>query len=131
MSVEETIRQSMSEIPKVVATGMVDMGSGLMLAIKTIDSHPQSVLDLLAPATKEMFEGEMVLTIEDLFKQARGVQSNQHYFQEILISSTHLWHYFGRLKSDPQVVLCAVCRGDVNLGLLVMKARQIADSATV
>ncbi|MCB1034072.1 MAG: hypothetical protein KDD47_09590 [Acidobacteria bacterium] len=131
MSADEAIRQAMAEVPKAVAAGVVDMGSGMMLAIKTIDSHPQSVLDVLAPATKEMFEGDMVEQIESLFKKARGVNSDERYFQEILISSTHLWHYFGRLKAMPQVVLAVVTRGDVNLGMLVMKARQIASSATV
>lgn len=131
MSVEETIRTAMTDVPKAVATGLVDMGSGMMLSIKTVDSHPQAVLDILAPATKEMFEGEMVTTIENLFKRARGVNSTEHYFQEILVSSTHLWHYFGRLKSNQQVVLAVVCRADVNLGLLVMKARQIAQTATI
>lgn len=131
MGVDETMRTTMSEVPKAVAAAMVDMASGMMLAMKTVDSHPQSVLDLLAPATKEMFEGDMVLSIENLFKQARGVQSDERYFKEILISSTHLWHYFGRLKSNNQVVLAVVSRGDVNLGLMVMKARQIADTATV
>lgn len=120
----------MSEVPKAVAVGVVDMGGGMMLAIKTVDSHPQTVLDLLAPATKEMFEGDMVTQIEDLFKKARGVDTDAHYFQEILVSSTHLWHYFGRLKADPTVVLVVVTRGDVNLGMLVMKARQIAGLAT-
>ena len=131
MSADETMRTAMAEVPKSVAAAMVDMASGMMLAMKTVDSHPQSVLDLLAPATKEMFEGDMVLSIENLFKQARGVQSDERYFKEILISSTHLWHYFGRLKSNNQVVLAVVSRGDVNLGLMVMKARQIADTATV
>ena len=131
MSVEATIRQAMSEVPKAVAAGLVDMGSGMMLSIKTVDSHPQSVLDILAPATKEMFEGEMVTAIENLFKQARGVKSDERYFQEILVSSTHLWHYFGRLKSNPQVVMAVVCRSDVNLGMLVMKARQIATTASI
>ena len=131
MSIEETIRLAMTDVPKAVATGLVDMGSGMMLSIKTVDSHPQAVLDILAPATKELFEGEMVTSIENLFKKSRGVQSNERYFQEILVSSTNLWHYFGRLKSNQQAVLVVVCRGDVNLGLLVMKARQIAETATV
>ena len=131
MSIDETIRLAMTEVPKAVATGLVDMGSGMMLSIKTVDSHPQAVLDILAPATKEMFEGDMVTSIENLFKKSRGVTDQAHYFQEILVSSTNLWHYFGRLKSNQQVVLAAVCRGDVNLGLLVMKARQIAQAATI
>lgn len=131
MSIDATIRSAMADVPKAVATGLVDMGSGMMLSIKTVDSHPQAVLDILAPATKELFEGEMVSTIENLFKKARGVESKERYFQEILISSSHLWHYFGRLKSNQQVVLAVVCRADANLGLLVMKARQIAQTATI
>lgn len=131
MSHDETVRLAMSEVPKAVAAGLVDMGSGMMLSIKTVDSHPQTVLDLLAPATREMFEGDMVTTIEHLFKKARGVESTEHYFREILISSTHLWHYFGRLASNQRVVLAVVCRGDANLGMLVMKARQITKSASI
>ena len=131
MAIEDLVREVMSEVPKSVAAGLVDMGSGMMLGIKTVDSHPQAVLDVLAPATKEMFEGEMVLQIEKLFKKSRGVETDERYFQEILISSTNLWHYFGRLKSNPQVVLAVVARGDVNLGMLVMKARQIAGQAEI
>ena len=131
MSAEEAIRGAMAEVPKAVAAGLVDMGSGMMLSIKTVDSHPQAVLDILAPATKEMFEGEMVTTIENLFKKARGVESAEHYFREILVASTNLWHYFGRLKSNEEIVLVVVCRADVNLGMLVMKARQVAHNATV
>lgn len=131
MSVDDTIRRAMTEVPKAMAAGMVDMGSGMMLGIKTADSHPQAVLDILAPAAKEMFEGDMVRTIEDLFKKSRGVTSDERYFQEFLISSTNLWHYLGRLKSNPGVVFAVICRSDANLGMLVMKARSIAESATV
>ena len=107
------------------------MGSGMMLAIKTVESHPQTVLDILAPATKELFEGDMVLHIEKLFKQARGVDNSERYFQEILVSSTHLWHYFGRLKSNSAVVLAVVSRGDVNMGMFLVKARELTANATV
>lgn len=131
MSAETIVKTALSSVPKAVASGVVDMGSGMLLSIKTVESHPQEVLDILAPATKEMFEGEMVSTIENLFKKARGVNSKEHYFQEILVSSTHLWHYFGRLKALPQVVVAVVTRGDANLGMVVMKARQIASTATL
>ncbi|MCH9651795.1 MAG: hypothetical protein K0U98_26440 [Deltaproteobacteria bacterium] len=131
MSADEAIKQAMAEIPKAVAAGVVDLASGMMLSIKTVDSHPQEVLDLLGPATQEMFEGAMVDKIETLFKKARGVESDEHYFQEILISSTHLWHYFGRMKKMPQAVLTVVARGDVTLGVLVTKARQITETLEI
>ena len=131
MSVESTVKRAMEEVPKVVAAGVVDMNSGMLLSIRTVQSHPQQVIDILAPATKELFQGDLVTTIEDLFKKARGVSSDEHYFQEILISSTHLWHYFGRLKSSALTVLTIVARADVNMGLFLVKAREIVSSESI
>lgn len=131
MSAEAIVKDVLQNVPKAVAAGVVDMGSGMMLAIKTVESHPQAVLDILAPATKELFEGDMVLHIENLFKKARGVDSDDRYFQEILVSSTNLWHYFGRVKASPTTVLVAVCRADVNMGMFLMKAREITANASV
>ena len=131
MSADSIVNSCLSDVPKAVASGIVDMGSGMMLAIKTVESHPQAVLDVLAPATKELFEGDLVLHIEKLFKQARGVDNDERYFQEIMISSTHLWHFMGRLKSNPRVVVIVVARGDVNLGMFIVKARQILETETV
>lgn len=128
MSADGMVRDAMRDVPKTVAAGVVDMASGMMLSVATVDSHPQEVLDLLAPATKEMFEGELVLHIERLFKKARGVESDERYFKEILIASSHLWHYFGRIKGNQQSVLAIVARGDVNMGLFLVKARAICES---
>ena len=131
MSIDNALRETQRTVPECIAAGVIDLDSGMLLAIKTVDSHPQPVLDVLAPATKELFEGDMVLHIERLFKQARGVDSDERYFQEILISSTNLWHYFGRLKQNPQVVVTVVARADVNMGMFLVKARQIRDSESV
>lgn len=126
MSVEQIVKDCVANVPKALAAGVVDMDSGMLLAIKTVESHPQEVIDVLAPATRELFEGDMVTTIEDLFKKARGVTSAERYFQEVMISSSHLWHYFGRLKSMPQIVVVVVTRADVNLGLMLVKCREAA-----
>lgn len=128
MSAESIVKDAIAIVPKAVAAGVVDMASGLMLSIKTVESHPQRVLDILAPATQELFEGELVTTIENLFKQARGVKTDERYFKEILISSTHLWHFFGRLKSNQRTVLVVVATADVNLGMLIVKCRQLTES---
>lgn len=129
MSEETIIKESIAQVPKAVAAGLIDMGSGMLLGIKTVESHPQEVIDILAPATKELFEGDMVSAIEGLFKKARGVDSDEHYFQEILVSSTNLWHYFGRMRANAETVLAVVCRADVNLGMMLMKCRQFTNAA--
>lgn len=130
MNPEQVVKACLEEVPKAVAAGVVDMASGLMVAVKTVDSHPQNVLDVLAPATRELFEGDMVVHIENLFKRSRGVTSNERYFQEILISSSNLWHYFGRLRANPRAVLCIVTRSDVNMGMFLIKARHFRDTAS-
>jgi hypothetical protein len=63
--VTETVTSMRRDVPECVAAGMVDM----LLALDTVDSHPQEVLDLLAAATFDLFQGRNVVLIEDSFKQ--------------------------------------------------------------
>ena len=131
MSVDTMIQQAMQNVPSAVAAGIVDMSSGMMMGLKTLDSHPQEVIDLLAPTAKEYFQGKLVNQIESIFKQVRGDSSTDSYFQEIMIASKNLWHYFGRLDSDQQVVLSVVCRSDANLGMVVATARKIKTAGSI
>lgn len=131
MSVETILTKSMAEVPKAVAAGIVDMSTGMLLGVKTVDSHPQEVLDLVSAATKDLFEGDNVTNIENTFKKIRGVDTSERYFKEIIVMSTNLVHLFARLKSNQSVVLVIVCRTDMNLGLGLMKTRGIVGSETI
>jgi len=114
-----------ADVPDCVAAGVVDMATGMLLACETVDSHPAEVLDLLAGATLELFQGRNVIMIEDLFKEWRGVENDQHYFQEILVNSDNLTHLFIRINASQDVVAVAVCRKSVNVGMLFAQARRV------
>ncbi|MFV8749142.1 hypothetical protein ACNOYE_01180 [Nannocystaceae bacterium ST9] len=131
MSVESILTKTMSEVPKAVAAGVVDMATGMLLGVKTIDSHPQEVLDLVSAATKDLFEGDNVTAIEKTFKRVRGVQTNERYFKEIIVTSTNLLHIFARLRSNEAMVSVVVCRADTNLGLALMKVRSIMAAESI
>ena len=131
MSVESIILQIMKDVPKAVACGIVDMSSGMLLGVKSVDSHPQEVLDLVAAATRDLFEGDSVTEIENTFKKTRGIQTDERYFKEILVMSSNLLHIFARLKRQPTVVITAVCRIDTNIGLALMKMRSVTAAATI
>jgi hypothetical protein len=131
MSVETILAKSMKEVPKAIAAGVVDMSTGMLLGVKTVDSHPQEVLDLVAAATKDMFEGDNVTMIEDTFKRARGVQTSERYFREIIVVSTNLVHLFVRLKTMQSMIAVVVCRADTNLGLALVKLRGIATGENI
>ena len=121
---DDTLQRALTSIPECVAVGFVDLSSGMVLSIKTVDSHPSEVFDMLAAATADLFQGPNVVAIEKVFKKSRGLPENveQHYFQEIIVNSDNLIHVFLRGKRQQQVV-CFVCRKGANLGMVLTKAR--------
>lgn len=124
MSLENAISEVQKTIPECVALGLVDIKTGMLLAIRTVDSHPQEVIDLVAAATGDLFQGTNVTQIERLFKRIRGVTDNgHHYFQEIIVMSDNLIHVFQRCKRNEDMVLVSVCRISANLGMVLTKAR--------
>lgn len=121
---EDTLQQAVASIPECVAAGYVDLSSGMLLGIRTVDSHPQEVMELLAAATADLFQGSNVTIIEGMFKKARGLANDtHHYFQEIIVNSDNLIHLFIRAKSNQEHVACFVCRKSANLGMALTKAR--------
>lgn len=124
MSLDTTLRDAQRNIPDCIAAGVVDIETGMLLGIKTVDSHPSEVIDLVAAATGELFQGENVVAIERAFKRIRGtMDDDHHYFQEIVVFSDNLLHLFQRCRRNTNVVLVTVCRKKANLGMTLVKAR--------
>ncbi|MCT9081161.1 hypothetical protein [Streptomyces fulvoviolaceus] len=122
MSLVKSLR---TDAPDCVASGVVDMSTGMLLSYETVDNHPPEVLDLLAGATLDLFQGRTVVMIEDVFKERRGVTSDNHFFQEILVNSENLTHLFVRLNEQQDVVAVVVCRKSVNVGMLFAQVRRV------
>jgi hypothetical protein len=127
MSLDKALADAQNNIPECVASGYVDMASGMLLGVKTVDSHPAEVLDLVAAATGDLFQGKNVVEIENLFDKSRGISGRQsHYFQEILVFSTNLIHVFIRSKKNPTCVAVFVSRISANVGMVLVRARSAA-----
>ncbi|WP_340687094.1 hypothetical protein LCL61_13135 [Amycolatopsis coloradensis] len=119
------VKQLRQEVPDCLASGVVDLATGMLLAVETTDSHPSEVLDLLAGATLDLFQGRTVVMIENIFKERRGVSSAEHYFQEILVNSANLTHLFIRNNHNADVVAVVVCPKSVNIGMLFAGTRRV------
>lgn len=127
MSIDKALATAQADIPECVAAGYVDMGSGMLLGVKTVDSHPSAVLDLVAAATGDLFQGKNVVEIEKLFDKSRGIQgSHSHYFNEIVVFSTNLIHVFIRSKKNPGHAMVFVTRAAANIGMVLVKSRAAA-----
>lgn len=120
---DNALLNAIDSIPECIAAGYIDLSSGMLLGIKSVDSHPAEVIDLLAAATADLYQGANVRMIEAIFKKARGLkQDDHHYFQEFIVNSDNFIHIFLRGKIEEQVA-CFVCRRSANLGLALTKAR--------
>lgn len=125
MSLDTALAKAQGSVPECVAAGYVDMSTGMLLGVRTVDSHPQEVLDLVAAATADLFQGQSVTAIEKMFRKGRGHgEDGKHYFNEILVFSDNLLHVFLRSKKHRDQALVFVCRGSVNIGMALTKSRQ-------
>ncbi len=124
MSLDKALQDAVASIPECVAAGYVDLSTGMLLGVKTVDSHPAEVLEVVAAATADLFQGTNVTLIESMFKKARGIENDgHHYFQEMIINSDNLVHVFLRSKKNEEHVVTYVCRKSANLGMVLTKAR--------
>lgn len=120
---DHALQTAIAAIPECIAAGYIDLTSGMLLGIRSVDSQPAEVVELLAAATADLYQGPNVRMIESIFKKARGLADDgHHYFQEFMINSDNLIHVFIRGKNEDQVA-CFVCRKTANLGMVVTKAR--------
>ncbi len=118
-----SLQTAIASIPECLAAGYIDLSSGMLLGIKSVDSQPTEVVELLAAATADLYQGANVRLIETIFKKARGLKDdNHHYFQEFIVNSDNLIHIFLRGKNEEQVA-CFVCRKSANLGMALTKSR--------
>jgi hypothetical protein len=117
------LQSAIASIPECLAAGYIDLSSGMLLGIKSVDSQPAEVVELLAAATADLYQGPNVRLIETIFKKARGLADDgHHYFQEFVVNSDNLIHIFLRGKNQEQVA-CFVCRKSANLGMALTKSR--------
>lgn len=111
-------------IPDCLAAGYIDISCGMLISIRSVESHPIEIIEVLADATTDLFQGSNVRMIETIFKKARGLQDDtRHYFQEFIANSDNLIHIFLRCKENVQHVACFVCLKSANLGMVLTRAR--------
>lgn len=128
MALDTMLSKAQQAIPECVAAGYVDMSTGMLLGVKTVDSHPQEVLDLVSAATADLFQGQNVTSIEKMFRKARGQgEDGTHYFKEIVVFSENLIHVFLRARRKADQAAVFVTRITANIGMVLAKSRAAMD----
>lgn len=131
MTVETILAKTMTEVPRALAAGVVDMTTGALLGFEAVDDHPREALAQVAGACGALFEGQDVAMLEGVLQQLRGARPRERYLTEIVVASTERVRIFARLGQHEPAVLVVECRTDVDMGLALVKTRAITTDATV
>jgi hypothetical protein len=123
--INNTLKEFRQNVPDYVGCGFVDMSTGMLLAVDTVADHPREILDIVAAATADLFDGKSITQIEELWKEYRGVTDGGHYFKEILVNSDNLVHLFMRGVTNQDIVAVVICTRKVSIGMLFAQARQV------
>jgi len=100
-----------------VACGVVDLDTGMLLGIHNAAGYTQTLNEIVAAATMDLFRGPNVGRVEQLVRAHRGLPDDgEHYFEEVQITSQHNLHFAKTLKGG-KVVIMLVTKKTTNLGL--------------
>ncbi|WP_170763560.1 hypothetical protein [Ruegeria lacuscaerulensis] len=122
MSIQAALKTAMENIPDCVAAGYVDMETGMLLGTNTTDPDDADVLDTLAIAVANLFQGRGVKAFEELLRQAGAEDTENPGFGEIAVFSNDRLNIFLRTREYPDHVVCYICRNSANVGLALTKS---------
>ena len=122
MSIEAALTSAMETIPDCIAAGYIDMETGMLLGASATDDADAEVLENLAIAVANLFQGRGVQAFQDLLESA-GLQDNDTPgFGEIAVFSEDRLHIFLRTREYPEHVVCYICHASANTGLALTKS---------
>jgi hypothetical protein len=129
MSFDHALEQGMLAVPDCIAAAYVDMSTGLLLGAKHMANYGDELLAVVAAATADLFQGQNVSAIEDLWRRyRRQAQDGKHYFQEFFVTSENTLHIFLRGKRYPNHAIVFICRKSANIGMVISKSRGTLES---
>lgn len=115
--IDDACREVVSKVEGSVACGVVDLDTGMLLGIFNNAQYTQTLNEVVAAATMDLFRGSNVGRVEQMVRAHRGVPENgEHYFQEINVSSEHNYHFAKTIKKGRAVIML-VTKKTTNIGM--------------
>lgn len=114
---DDACREVVTKTDGAIACGIVDLDSGMLLGIFNSANYTQTMNEIVAAASMDLFRGSNVGRVEQLVRAHRGQPENgEHYFQEVHITSEHNYHFAKTLKKGKAVIML-VTKKTTNIGM--------------
>jgi CheY-like chemotaxis protein len=115
--IDDACREVVGKVEGASACGVVDLDTGMLLGIYNSAGYTQTLNEVVAAATMDLFRGPNVGRVEQMVRAHRGVPENgEHYFQEVHITSAHNYHFAKVIKGGKAVIML-VTKKTTNIGM--------------
>lgn len=115
--IDDACRDVVNKVEGAVACGVVDLDTGMLLGIHNSAQYTQTLNEVVAAASMDLFRGPNVGRVEQMVRAHRGLPENgEHYFQEIHISSANNFH-FAKTLNGGKAVMMLVTKKRTSIGL--------------
>lgn len=115
--IDDACKEVVTKVDGAVACGVVDLDTGMLLGIHNSSQYTQTLNEIVAAATMDLFRGANVGRIEQMVRTHRGMpEDGAHYFSEVHITSEHNYHFAKTLKGGKAVIML-VTKKTTNIGM--------------
>lgn len=114
--IDDACKKVVENTDGAIACGVVDLDTGMLLGIHNQSQYTQTLNEIVAAAAVDLFRGSNLVKIQQLVRRHRGQpENNEHYFQEVHITSKNTYHFAKVIKDKAAIVL--VTKKTTNIGM--------------
>jgi hypothetical protein len=115
--IDDACKNVIDNVDGAVACGVVDLDTGMLLGIHNSAGYTQTLNEIVAAASMDLFRGPNVSRIEQSVRKFRGIgEDSSHYFEEIHVTSKHNFHFMKTVKNG-RAVIVLVTKKSTNIGM--------------
>lgn len=115
--IDDACKNIVNNVDGAVACGVVDLDTGMLLGIHNSAQYTQTLNEVVAAATMDLFRGPNIGRVEQMVRAHRGIPENgEHYFSEVHITSANNFHFAKTIKGGKAVIML-VTKKTTNLGM--------------
>lgn len=128
---QEVLNASLAEVPEGKALAYVDIAQRRLLGVATADPLPDSVQQLIAAATADLFVAPNVIKVSNIFKEKKGLDADVSNFNEMIVHGDGAVYVFLRAQSNNDRIGVFSCHNRIPFGLVLHHARQLMPNIEV
>lgn len=115
--IDDACKAVVTGVDGAVACGVVDLDTGMILGLHNSAAYSQTLNEVVAAATMDLFRGANVGKIQQMVRAHRGVpEDGAYYVTDVHMTSEHNFHFAKTIKGGKAVIML-ITNKSTNIGM--------------